>query len=255
LPRCSCSRFELIAWDDPLPKSILKKWKDFSQDLSQLEQIQIPRWIGSSPDCKREIHGFFDASARVYDAVVYMRTYVDGVYSSRIIAPKSRVAPLKTTTIPRLELQGAVLLAELAHHVQQQFDIPPTDVYLWTNTSICLHWINCHPRKCKIYIANRVSKIQALTQPSQWNHVISELNPADCGSRGLSPSDLKSAKLWWHGPAWLLTDYEKKPSKSTIEDQDVIQREELKPVLALLPQNQRAVLTHIPYCEEQYILD
>jgi hypothetical protein len=181
-------------------------------------------------DLQLELHGFCDASEKAYAAAIYMRTAVEDKFICHLIASKSRVAPVKSTTLPRLELQGAVLLAELMHHVRQQFNIPVQNTYYWTDSTICLHWIYSHPSKWKIYVANRVMQIQEHSTASQWNHVISEENPADCSSRGLTPTELLVSKLWWHGPSWLTKEFTKAPFNPSGYGSEACTKE-LKPIL------------------------
>ena len=145
-----------------------------------------------------EIHGFSDASELAYAAVVYLRimdTYNNAHVS--LVTSKSKVAPIKRLTIPRLELCGAQLLAQLIHHVRQVFDIPLSQVSAWTDSTIVLNWLDGSPRRFKTYVGNRISTIVDLIPPDKWRHVRSADNPADCASRGLYPSELLNHSLWW----------------------------------------------------------
>lgn len=101
-----------INWDDKLPLDLSKKWDNFSKNIPQLSTLAIPRWL-FSPKVIAEIqlHGFSDASLQVYSVCVYVRViYSESSLSSNLLCSKSRIAPLKTVSLPRLELCGTVLL-------------------------------------------------------------------------------------------------------------------------------------------------
>ena len=141
---------------------------------------------------------------QAYAAVIYLRmTDVDGKIQISLVTSKTKVAPIKRLTIPRLELCGAYLLAQLLHHTKQVFDLPLTQVYAWTDSTIVLSWLVGNPRRFNIYVANRVSYIVELIAPDRWSHVCGSENPADCASRGLFPVELLEHQLWWNGPNWL----------------------------------------------------
>lgn len=111
-------------------------------------------------------------------------------------------------TIPRLELQATVLLAELLAKMKitlQSKDIPS---YCWTDSSIVLHWIKTCPSRLEKYVANRVWKINEEIPNQDWRYVPTNDNPADVASRGLSPCDLEPHHLWWTGPSWLIENEE-----------------------------------------------
>ncbi|KMQ92465.1 hypothetical protein RF55_7535 [Lasius niger] len=102
-------------WDDPLPQSLAHDWLTFEESLKGVSEISIPRWIGTSSSVRSvELHGFSDASQDALGAVLYLRTFHDYADAKVVLlAAKSKVAPVKRQTIPRLELSAAVLLARL----------------------------------------------------------------------------------------------------------------------------------------------
>ena len=151
-----------------------------------------------------ELYGFCDASEQAYAAVIYLRMMdLDGGIEVSLVTSKTKVAPIKRLTIPRLELCGAYLLAQLLHHVQQVFNLSLDQIYAWTDSTIVLSWLIGNPRRFNTYVANRVSYIVELIAPNRWNHVHGTDNPADCASRGLFPVELLEHQLWWNGPNWL----------------------------------------------------
>ena len=120
-----------------------------------------------------------------------------------LVTSKTRVAPIKRLSIPKLELCGAFLLTKLLNHVGDILQIPIEDVTAWTDNTIVINWLDGSPRKFKTYVGNRISFIIIHIPSKSWNHVKGEQNPADCASRGLYPKELIDHKLWWHGPSWL----------------------------------------------------
>ncbi|GFT98733.1 integrase catalytic domain-containing protein [Trichonephila clavipes] len=128
------------------------------------------------------LQGFADASEAAYGAVVYLQCFLhNGVAKVSILASKSRVAPIRVISIPRLELCACVLLAQL---VTLRLNI--SDIVLHTDSTIALAWLNTPANRLKTFVANRVAKVQELTEGFQWNHVPSVLNPVPCVS-GIAP--------------------------------------------------------------------
>ena len=195
-----------VDWDDPIPTAIRDVWLKWRSELDVLSSKHIPRCYFSKETriVSTELHGFCDASEQAYAAVVYLRmTDTDGNTQIALVTSKTKVAPIKRLTIPRLELCGAQLLAQLLHHVKQVFNLPLSRVFAWTDSTIVLNWLVGDPRRFKTYVGNRVSCIVELIGPDRWNHVQGAENPADCASRGLFPYELLHHKLWWNGPDWL----------------------------------------------------
>lgn len=194
-----------LGWDETVPLNIKNVWNDYINELKLLCGLRVPRKvIGIFPHKSLELHGFCDASLQAYGAVIYITTIDNiGNRETYLLCAKSRVAPLKTISLPRLELCGAVLLARLYAKVIKSLTLNIKSHFLCTDSTIVVNWISQHPSKWKTFTANRVSEIQTLTEPSNWHHVNSQYNPADIISRGMLSSDIKNCRLWWHGPTWL----------------------------------------------------
>ena len=195
-----------VGWDDTVPPQIHDDWLQWRAELDLLSRKPIPRYYFSKSACVAsvQLHGFCDASEQAYAGVIYLRmTDSDGNVEVSLVCSKTKVAPIKRLTIPRLELCGAHLLAQLLHHVQRVFNVPSASVYAWTDSTIVLNWLIGNPRRFKTYVGNRVSSIVENIPPERWSHVNGHENPADCASRGLFPSELLEHHLWCSGPDWL----------------------------------------------------
>nr|XP_042912271.1 uncharacterized protein LOC122272538 [Parasteatoda tepidariorum] len=193
-----------IDWGDPLPAAEFQEWSEFISTLKGVNNIKVDRCITIEQSKTIEFHGFADASESCYGAVVYCKSFNSaGDINVKLVASKSRVAPLKALSIPRLELCAAVLLSKLMKKILSALKLQTDKVYLWSDSMIVLAWIQKEPTSLKTFVKNRIALIQELTLKSQWNHVPSEMNPADLISRGLDPVKLLETKLWWKGPNFL----------------------------------------------------
>ncbi|XP_025832766.1 uncharacterized protein LOC112905148 [Agrilus planipennis] len=193
-----------LAWDESVPMDLHSKWLKYRESLNLLNEINVPRHVICKTYNHIELHGFSDASEQAYGACIYLKSINSaGKAQISLLSAKSRVAPLKPITIPRLELCGAVLLAELYEKVKQTLDINIDNSFLWCDSTIVLCWINAIPTKWTTFVSNRVSKIQTLTRIENWKHVRTHDNPADLVSRGIDLKSLINCTLWWQGPEWL----------------------------------------------------
>ncbi|XP_075150473.1 uncharacterized protein LOC142224575 [Haematobia irritans] len=193
-------------WDECLTESSDLQWRQFVEDYENLHNVQLPRWIGFDPNCHMEIHGFSDASEKAYGACVYARVQsADGDIQTHLLLAKSRVAPLKTISLPRLELCGTLLFAELigALRADLSFDSKCIKFFCWSDSTIVLAWLQKPPASWTTFVSNRVSKIVDLVGKDWWRHVSSEHNPADIVSRGVRSHGLIGNSLWWQGPSWM----------------------------------------------------
>ncbi|XP_047032786.1 uncharacterized protein LOC124639459 isoform X1 [Helicoverpa zea] len=148
-----------------------------------------------------------DASERAFGCCVYLRSVnMEGAVKVQLLASKNRVAPIKPTTIPRLELCGALLGARLCAKVQSSITLPITRCQFWCDSTIVLSWLAMSPNVLKPFVRNRVNEIQESTAGHTWSYVPSRFNPADLVSRGLKADLISECSLWWSGPEFLLND-------------------------------------------------
>lgn len=229
-----------IDWDENLKPETLHHWLSFLDDYKNISLIIIPRFVIYTPSCSTELHGFCDASEKAYAATLYIRTHAQNrSISSHLLLAKTKVAPVKFVTLPRKELCGAELLAKLVSSFQAQVRLDNCKLYLWTDSTIVLAWLQKHLSHWTTFVANRISFIVDKVGNVTWRHVSSKDNPADLGSRGLTVKELVCNRLWWHGPEWLSRPNNEWPVTSSIAPTD----EEVRSVNTLLVQQTEDILT------------
>ncbi|XP_076381801.1 uncharacterized protein LOC143260421 [Megalopta genalis] len=211
-----------IDWDESLPANIHTEWTEYERSLQELNQIEFGRHVSLRSAERLEIHGFCDASERAYGACLYARAInARGQIQTSLICAKSRVAPLKTVTLARLELCGAVLLTSLYETVRDAITQDIHATVFWTDSTIVLNWLNKPPSTLKTFVANRVADIQGKVDISSWRHIRSRDNPADLLSRGITPGKFLNNALWRCGPEWLSQTEATWPNSRYIHSNDV----------------------------------
>ena len=194
-------------WDEPVTEAQNDQAIRWFSELPALSTVTVPRCLrqGNDAPTATTLHVFTDASEQAYGAVGYLRhQYPNGSVSCRIVSSKVRVAPLTATSIPRLELMGAVIGLHIAEATARALEVPLQEVHFWTDSQNVLGWIRNASRHFKPFVANRVGEIHRVTEPSQWQHVATKSNPADLLTRGLTATQLAECVLWWNGPPFLV---------------------------------------------------
>ncbi|XP_037813119.1 uncharacterized protein LOC119604511 [Lucilia sericata] len=189
-----------LSWDESVPQWIATQWEDICQQMPQIAEVKIPRLVQINSDT--EIHAFADASTKAYGACIYAVSRIDG--TSSLLCAKSRVAPIKPITLPRLELSAALLSSELLNEVCNIKNVSPNNIHCWSDSSIALSWIKGDAAKWNQFVSNRVQKIKNITSNFEWHYCPTAENPADLVSRGVKVADLIDNKLWFEGPEFLL---------------------------------------------------
>ncbi|XP_030763227.1 uncharacterized protein LOC115887855 [Sitophilus oryzae] len=204
-----------LEWDESVPPDIHSLFTQFYRQLGKINTLQIPRHVLLRTPVKIELHAFCDASLLAYGACVYLVSEDNvGNRFSQLLTAKSRVAPIKSITLPRLELCGALLLVQLVKKVTAALNQSFSTVQFWTDSTIVLSWLRIEPSHLKTFVGNRVSEIMSNSTIENWKHVPSTDNPADIISRGTSPENLSLCPLWWAGPQWLLNNSSHWPHQS-----------------------------------------
>ena len=190
-----------LDWDESLPMSLESMWQDLCAEFCAVKNATFPRYV-SAPKAVGEIHAFCDASLSAYGVCLYIRADSKNDVRVNLLCSKSRVSPLKTLTVPKLELCAAALLAQLVSSISQ-LNIFDCSFYCWSDSAVVLSWLKKEPSTFNIFVANRVNSIQQQTSGMEWRYVPTAMNPADILSRGATPNELLESTLWKHGPAFL----------------------------------------------------
>lgn len=199
-----------LGWDEQLPDKELDRWQIWKNDLTKMENLRVPRCV--KPSAMEKIaeiclHYFSDASQSAYGVTAYLRVVdTEGNIQCSLLLAKSRLAPIKSVTIPRLELTAATLSIRLDNVIRRELELPLGESVFWTDSTTVLRYINNDNKRYQTFVANRVATIRDGSLPKQWRYVDTNSNPADEASRGLSADELLSDHRWLHGPSFLMKD-------------------------------------------------
>ncbi|KAL0838847.1 hypothetical protein ABMA28_016875 [Loxostege sticticalis] len=198
-----------LDWNAVPPAAVKEEWLRFAADLFAMDPICFNRNIPVPKSAEAvQLIGFADASTSTgYGCCVYLRV-VDktGKVNIALLCSKSRInSHSKPLTIPRLELNAALLLTHLIKrtHDTLSLKLKINNVYLFTDSMIVLGWLNTEIINLQAYVANRVKIIKEVSSQYQWQYINTKENPADLISRGMDPQEIASCSLWWHGPSFL----------------------------------------------------
>ncbi|XP_044753725.1 uncharacterized protein LOC123313086 [Coccinella septempunctata] len=191
-----------VSWDEEIAHSFGERWKKFLVQISKVSEVRIPRCYSLLiPQAEMiELHTFSDSSKEAFAAVTYLRIKSEEKIEISLVSSKTRVAPLKPISIPRLELQGAVLGCRLSTIISKSLEIPIHRTYFWTDSTCVLGWIRSDGKKFKQFVAQRIGEIREKSCSKDWNWIPSEQNPADLATREHSTQNLD---LWLQGPSFL----------------------------------------------------
>ncbi|XP_058827306.1 uncharacterized protein LOC131687250 [Topomyia yanbarensis] len=204
-----------VNWDEKVNQTSFDKWQTWLKLLPEIENLQIPRCYRLRMSIEGltsvQLHTFVDASENGMAAVAYLRFEAKGTVECSLVAAKTRVAPLKYLTIPRLELQASLMGARLAHSIIQGLDIDVSQCVFWTDSRNALSWICADHRRYSQFVAARVSEILDLTNASDWRWVPTKSNVADEGTKWQRRPSFTSESRWFHGPEFLWKQAEEWP--------------------------------------------
>ncbi len=191
-------------WDKEVDVSLLPDISAWLSEFHGMATVSVPRCYTSAAVSSRQLHVFGDASMVAYSAVAYIRfQLVTGESVVRFVMGKCRVAPIKQQSVPKLELQAAVLAARMLKVVLSEHSFEFSSFYCWSDSSTVVQWIRNQHLRHQVFVANRLAEILETTMASHWRFVPGKLNPADDGTRGLLSSELSSDCRWLTGPAFL----------------------------------------------------
>ena len=152
-----------LCWDDTLPDDLRPLWESWLLDLKNLAGVKIQR-CNVPPDFEvlhYEMHHFSDASVSGYGECSYLRVFsTSGEVHCTLVMGRSRVAPTKVTTIPRLELSAAVVAVRVSDILKRELEVDCMQEVFWTDSKIVLGYISNEARRFHVFVANRVERIK-----------------------------------------------------------------------------------------------
>ena len=198
-----------LSWDEKIPPDIARIWESWLDSLHLLGTVGVNRSFtpfGFDDITSAQLHHFCDASEVGYGAVSYLRlANSKGQVCVSFVFGKAKVAPLKCTTIPRMELAAAVLAVRLDLMLRTELQLSLSDSSFWSDSMTVLQYIANKTTRFKTYVANRITFIHSLSKLEQWRHIASKENPADVASRGSSVKAFLQCQTWLSGPQFLRT--------------------------------------------------
>ena len=196
-----------LGWDKEIPQKELSTWNKWLDQLKELEMIKVdrcykPSTFESVDLC--QLHCFANASDISYGCVFYLRLIdKEGKIHCSFVLGKSRVAPLKSVTIPRMELTAATSLVRLCRMITREIEYSIDDIFYWTDSMSVLRYIMNTKTRFHTFVANRLAVIHESSDISQWNYIETKQNPADLASRGASIEKFRRNSQWFIGPDFL----------------------------------------------------
>ena len=192
-------------WDEELPEELVGKWSEWLSMLSEIKEVHIRRSFkpfGLEGVCTYQLHHFSDASTIAYAVVSYIRGVDErGNIFSSFLFGKTRVAPIKAVTVPRLELAAAALMIQVDKMIKESLNMIKFDqTFYWTDSQTVIKYIHNEDRRFQVFVANKLSLIHDHSTADQWRHIPTALNPADDGSRA------QQTNRWLEGPDFLTKD-------------------------------------------------
>ncbi|XP_070549375.1 uncharacterized protein [Ptychodera flava] len=212
--------YHKIGWDQAILPAQAKRWQQWLSDLKQLEKFKVERCYkpaGFGEVKSYQLHNFSDASEKGYGTVTYLRiTNAQGQVHCCLVMGKSRVSPLKKTTIPRMELTAAALAVRINRRLQQELDYPIDETFFWTDSMSVLRYCANETTRFKTFVANRVTVIREGSETAHLRYIDTKSNPADYVSRGLTAHELLQNRIWTQGPAFLWKHEDEWPENAVI---------------------------------------
>ena len=206
-----------IDWDSKIPNDLNSRWQSWLENLKYIDSIEIPRWYGYSElnESKCEIHVFADASSTSYGAVAYLRIISSDTLHCSFLVGKSRLAPIKTKTltVPKLELQAAVLSSRMKVSLIEELNVDIYKVYMYSDSKAILFDICNDNRQFDTYTMHRLNEIRSNTDISSWHYIPSSLNVADDLTRYYQFNKLVNNDRWLYGPSYLKTQNSEWPKE------------------------------------------
>ncbi|XP_071044568.1 uncharacterized protein [Parasteatoda tepidariorum] len=221
-----------ISWDSKLPDEIIKRFEKWKEELKELSNFKISRRLSNLNLSKSSLtlHIFCDASMVAYPTCIFLRAERNRKVTCQLIQERSRVAPLKKVSIPRLELLACNIGARLADTVKKDLRLEDIETFFWSDSMDALYWIR-KEGPWTIFVSNRVDEIRRLSKASDWKFVPGTQNPADLPSRGCTVKTLLK-RQWHEGTSWLKESRENWPNFDRVPDEKIVYAKKKKIILS-----------------------
>ena len=219
-----------LTWDGDIPHELKLRWVKLLKLLMSIDGIRFKRCV-HEPNARGdpELIIFGDGSPLAMCAAAYIRWELqDGTYTSHLFAAKTRVTPLERVTIPRVEMQSAVMGVRVGNSIMKSTDYNFKNVTYITDSTCTIATLKKESVALKEYMGNMVAEICGSAKPSQFYHVSSADNIADLGTRMEATADDMKSGAWPYGPAFIRTDRKYWPVTQEVDDADVPEDEVIK---------------------------
>jgi hypothetical protein len=215
-------------WDKQIPDELYSAWKNWLLSLEAVQNVKVSRWFSPLLMSAKNIqlHVLADASELAFAAVAYLRVANEESVEVSFVTSKTRIAPQKPLSVPRLELQAALLASRLATTLRHELSAPINNTTLWSDSQTVLGWLRSTHRRYSSFVSHRVGEILDNTKLDDWRWVPSKANVADDGTKWEEIPQIPDR--WFSGPLFLSlreTEWpiEKNKAMSTTEEERAIQ--------------------------------
>ena len=208
-------------WDDMLSDDIKSEWVEFFREMFLLETMKFPRCFKTiTAKGDPMLVMFSDASNTAFGACAYIRyELLDGSYYSSLVAAKCKMAPLKSMTIPRLELSGAIVSVRLGESLVKELSCKFSKIVYIVDSAIVRSQIQKESYGFGTFTATKIAEIQSKSDPNDWWWISGIDNPADMTTRPVSPLELNEGSIWQLGPPFLVLPFDSWPiRKDPVKD-------------------------------------
>lgn len=196
-----------VGWDEEIPPELTERWRLWLRVLPKVETVSIPRCYRKLTSAEKsnviQLHVFVDASKSGIAAVAYWRFQEGDNIECALAGAKTRVAPLKYLSIPRLELQAAVIGVRLASSITESHRMKPAEKYYWTDSRDVVCWLKSDHRRYNPFVASRVGEILESSDVAEWTWISTRTNVADEGTKWQRLPDFNPSCRWFRGPDFL----------------------------------------------------
>lgn len=196
-----------LGWDEQVEGDTLERWRTWLDELRRISECLVPRCYSGVIRTTKELqlHLFADASEAAFSCVAYWRIQVsEDEYDVSFIAGKTKCAPPKMLSVPRLELQAAVLATRLSASIKEiHNELLPKKIVYWTDSTTVVSWVRSDHRRYKSFVAHRIAEILEGSDERDWRWIPTKENVADDATRARLPLSFDAKSRWLNGPDFL----------------------------------------------------